>query len=269
MGRDCREEADVSDQDLIDQFRDLLESSQRIAIFTGAGISTESGIPDFRGPEGVWTKFDPNDFAFDKFLASADNRKRYWMRSSGMYRQIAASEPNPAHRAVARLEELGRLGAVITQNVDGLHQLAGNSPEKVIELHGTTREIGCLSCGRRVPREVIQPRVLEDGTAPDCEHCGGLLKPATISFGQALPEEALADAARESEQCDLFLVVGSSLVVYPAAGLPAMAAARGIPLAIVNLHETPHDAAAQVVVRAHAGEVLPPMVEALTAPLPI
>ena len=253
-----------------DKLSELVGNAERIVVFSGAGISTESGIPDFRGPGGVWSKYNPNDFSIQNFLASAEHRKRYWIRSSEMYAQIVASRPNAAHHAVARLEQLGKLGAVITQNVDGLHQQAGNSKEKVIELHGTTREIGCLSCDYRVQRDIFQPRVQPDGTAPDCEICGGLLKPATISFGQALLEDALARAAWETENCDLFLIVGSSLVVFPAAGFPALAIARGIKLAIVNLQETPHDSDASAVVRAQAGEVLPPIVERLmpVAPLP-
>jgi NAD-dependent deacetylase len=248
---------------------DLMGSARRILVFTGAGISTESGIPDFRGPNGVWKKYDPNEFTIQNFLRDAESRRRYWRRSTEMYRTIRASRPNPAHLAVARLEAAGRLGAVVTQNVDGLHQEAGNSPGRVIELHGTTREIGCLKCGRRVPREEFQPRVREDGSAPDCAHCGGLMKPATISFGQALSPETLERAEAETERCDLFLVIGSSLQVYPAAGYPLLAHARGTPLAILNLQETPHDAYARAVVRRPAGEVLPPIVDALAPPKPL
>ena len=253
----------------LERLRELVHGAQRIVVFTGAGISTESGIPDFRGPNGIWTKIDPADFTIQAFLASAEGRRRYWRRSSDMYRQILASEPNAAHRAVAALEEAGRLGAVVTQNVDGLHQVAGNSPGKVIELHGTAREIGCLSCGARTPRERIQPRVDAEGNAPDCERCGGFLKPATISFGQALLPGVLERAAEESERCDLFLVIGSSLQVYPAAGFPLLAVERGVPLAIVNLQETPHDPHAEAVVRGVAGEVLPPIVNALPIPRPL
>ena len=241
----------------------------RVAVFTGAGISTESGIPDFRGPNGLWTKADPNDFTIQNFLRSAESRRRYWRRSSEMYRQILASAPNPAHRAVARLEAAGRLGAVITQNVDGLHVAAGNSRERVIELHGTALEIACLDCGDRQPRHAFQALVQADGSAPDCAKCGGLLKPATISFGQALVPEVVERAEAETERCDLFLVIGSSLQVYPAAGLPLRAVARGTPLAIVNLQETPHDGHARAIVRRVAGEVLPEIVNALPLPRPL
>jgi NAD-dependent deacetylase len=254
------------------QLSSLIHNAHRIVVFSGAGISTESGIPDFRGPGGVWEKFDPNEFHIDRFLASAESRKRYWQRTTQFYAEIASAKPNAAHRAVVQLEEIGRLSSIITQNVDGLHQIAGNSPEKVIELHGTSRFVACMSCGDRHPREAFQEHVTAEGEAPDCEQCGGLMKPATVSFGQMLPQEALERAARETEQCDLFLVIGSSLVVYPAAGFPLMAVQKGVPLAIINHQETPHDPYAQAVVRETAGEVLPPIVEALSAeqaaPLP-
>jgi len=251
------------------ELRNLMLKARRVAVFTGAGISTESGIPDFRGPNGVWTRYNPSDFTIQNFMRSAEARRLYWMRSTEMYRQILASTPNPAHRAVARLEEAGRLGAVITQNIDGLHVAAGNSPQRVIELHGTTLEIACLDCGDRQPRHAFQVLVRADGSAPDCAKCGGLLKPATISFGQALQPEVVARAEAETLRCDLFLVVGSSLQVYPAAGLPLLAVGRGTPLAIVNLQETPHDALAQAVVRRAAGEVLPEIFNALNPPQPV
>jgi len=257
----------------VERLTDLVRDAHRIVVFTGAGISTESGIPDFRGPNGVWTKFNPEDFTFDKFLASAEARRRHWLRGAQSYATIRKAEPNAAHRAVADLERMGRLGAVITQNVDGLHQMAGVPEDKVIELHGNTRRVGCLSCGHTVDREAFQPLVSPEGDAPDCEKCGGLMKPTTISFGQMLDPRTVERATAETEQCDLFLVVGSSLVVYPAAGYPMVAAQRGVPLAIVNLQETPHDSYATLVVRAFAGELLPPVVRALraeaAAPVPL
>jgi len=256
----------------VEKLSTLIQQARRIVVFSGAGISTESGIPDFRGPGGVWEKFDPNEFHIDRFLASAESRRRYWQRTTQFYAEIATAKPNAAHRAVVQLEQLGRLGAVITQNVDGLHQIAGTSPELVIELHGTSRFVACMSCGDRHPREAFQELVSAEGEAPDCEKCGGLMKPATVSFGQMLPPEALERAAEETRQCDLFLVIGSSLVVYPAAGFPLMAVQQGVPLAILNHQETPHDPYAAAVVRETAGEVLPPIVEALSAekatPLP-
>ncbi len=257
----------------VEQLTALVREAHRIVVFSGAGISTESGIPDFRGPNGVWTKFNPDDFTFDKFLASAEARRRHWLRGSSSWEAIRDAEPNAAHRAVAELERMGKLGAVITQNVDGLHQMAGVSEEKVIELHGNTRRVGCLTCGHSVAREAYQPLVSPEGDAPECEKCGGLMKTTTISFGQMLVPDILERATRETEQCDLFLVVGSSLVVYPAAGYPLMAVQRGTPLAIINLQDTPHDSYATLVVRAFAGELLPPVVEALrakaSAPVPL
>jgi NAD-dependent deacetylase len=245
----------------------LVRAAQRIVVFSGAGISTESGIPDFRGPGGVWEKVDPGDFHIDRFLANEDSRRRYWLRSTEMYRQILMARPNAAHRAVAALEPLGRLGAVITQNVDGLHQAAGTSPHRVIELHGSTLSVHCLSCGHRHDRAAFQPLVGEAGDAPPCAKCGGLMKPATISFGQMLTPESLARAAEETDRCDLFLVIGSSLVVYPAAEFPLRAIRGGAPLAIVNRQSTPHDSYAAVVLNESAGEVMGGVVEALGARL--
>ncbi|MCZ6729540.1 MAG: Sir2 family NAD-dependent protein deacetylase [SAR324 cluster bacterium] len=249
----------------VDKLASLIQQSQRIVVFSGAGISTESGIPDFRGPGGVWEKYDPNEFHIDRFLASEESRRRYWQRTTEFYAEIAIAQPNAAHRAVVDLEELGKLSAVITQNVDGLHQIAGTSPERVIELHGTSRFVACMSCGDRHPRESFQERVSAEGDAPDCEQCGGLMKPATVSFGQQLPQQVLERASQETVACDLFLVVGSSLVVYPAAGFPLMAVQKGTPLAIINHQETPHDQYAAVVVQESAGEVLPAITAGLGA----
>ena len=257
----------------VKQLAALVRQARRMVVFTGAGISTESGIPDFRSPGGVWTKYDPSEFHIDRFLASPESRKRYWLRTTEFYRDISKAAPNAAHYAVAELERLGRLGAVVTQNVDGLHQAAGSSAGKVIELHGTHRFVACLSCGHSHPRAAFQRRVSPQGDAPDCERCGGLMKPATISFGQTLKPETLERAAEETRACDLFLVVGTSLVVYPAAGFPLLAVQHGAPLAIVNLQETPHDAHAAVIVRGSAGETLRHAVQALApdvpTPLPI
>lgn len=261
--------------DKLQRLIDLMDGARRIVVFSGAGISTESGIPDFRGPGGVWEKFDPNEFHIDRFLASAESRRKYWRRNTEMYHAILAARPNPAHMAVARLAELGRLGAVITQNVDGLHQLAGTPDGDVIELHGSTRYVGCLSCGTRVPREDFQPRVGPHFDAPPCDRCGGLMKPATISFGQMLTPESLRRASEETEACDLFIVIGSSLVVYPAAAFPLQAVEGGARLAIVNREPTPHDPYAQVVLLGSAGELLgsamsalDPQFQAAPRPLP-
>jgi NAD-dependent deacetylase len=253
----------------IDRLTGLVRDARRIVVFTGAGISTESGIPDFRGPGGVWSKYDPSEFHIDRFLASPESRRRYWQRTTEFYREIAKAMPNAAHYAVVQLERMGKLSSVVTQNVDGLHQLAGSAPENVIELHGTHRFVSCLSCGHSHPRARFQEWVTPAGQAPDCEQCGGLMKPATISFGQMLKPEVLERAAEEARNCDLLWVVGSSLVVYPAAGLPLLAARNGAPLAIVNNEETPHDDLAAVVVRAPAGETLTQVLRALAPETPL
>jgi NAD-dependent deacetylase len=256
----------------VERLSALVRGARRIVVFTGAGISTESGIPDFRGPGGVWTKYDPGEFHIDKFLASPESRRRYWMRVTEFYKEIVKAMPNAAHYAVAQLERMGKLGAVITQNVDGLHQLAGCAPENVVEVHGSHRFVSCLKCGHSHPRARFQEWVTPEGQAPDCEKCGGLMKPATISFGQMLKPEVLERASEEAQNCDLFLAVGSSLVVYPAAGLPLLAVRNGAALAIVNNEETPHDEYARVVVHAQAGDTLTRVLKAIApegaAPLP-
>jgi NAD-dependent deacetylase len=255
--------------DALQQLTGLVRDARRIVVFTGAGISTESGIPDFRGPGGVWSKYDPGEFHIDRFLASPESRRRYWLRVTEFYREIAKAMPNAAHRAVVQLERLGKLGAVVTQNVDGLHQSAGTAPEKVVELHGTHRFVSCLQCGHSHPRGRFQEWVTPAGDAPDCEQCGGLMKPATISFGQMLKPEVLERASEEARNCDLFLVVGSSLVVYPAAGLPLLAVRNGSALAIVNNEETPHDEHAAAIVRASAGQTLTHVLQAIAPDVPM
>ena len=256
--------------ELLNNLTQLVGEAKRIVVFTGAGISTESGIPDFRSPGGVWEKYDPNEFHIDCFLASAESRRRYWQRTTHFYEGMRDAQPNAGHMALVELERMNKLKAVITQNVDGLHQIAGSDPEKVIELHGTARYVHCLSCGHEHPREEFQPWVTPEGEAPNCEKCDGLMKPATISFGQSLREDTLTRAAEATAECDLFLVVGSSLVVYPAAGFPLVAAQQGTPLVIINIQETPHDPLAQLVIHASAGDTLRPVVENLGGnPIPI
>lgn len=243
----------------LDALAALVAASQRLVAFTGAGISTESGIPDFRSPGGIWARY--RVVTYQEFLASDAARKEYWQRQRELYPVLAAAQPNAAHLALAELERLGKLECVITQNVDGLHQRAGNATERVIELHGTGLQARCLSCERRYPSSAIYKRLVEGIEAPTCEACGGWLKPATISFGQAMPVWELGEAERRSARCDLFLVVGSTLVVYPAAALPALALGSGARLAIVNLTETPYDAQADLVVRERAGQVLSGVLE--------
>jgi NAD-dependent deacetylase len=236
-------------------------SAKRVIVFSGAGLSTESGIPDFRSPGGVWDRYNPEDFYFQNFLASEASREKYWQMATEMYEPIKTAQPNQAHLAIAELEKLGKLDCVITQNIDGLHFKAGNSEEKVIQLHGTAIFVSCLSCKKRYHRDEIQQRIKEGQKAPRCNDCGGLLKPATISFGQSMPEKETEEAYHRSSLCDLFMVVGSSLVVQPAASMPLVAKRNGAKLVIVNRDPTPYDDMADLVVHGQAGSTLRSILE--------
>ncbi len=238
---------------------DMIRKARRVVVFTGAGVSTESGIPDFRSPGGLWSRFDPEDFTIERFLASPETRRKQWrfLIAGGF---IAGAEPNAAHAAIAELEALGRLECVITQNIDDLHQKAGNDPARVYELHGSMRWIRCLACGQRTALEEILGRHRAADDPPACERCGGIMKPDVIFFGEALPEKTLQAAIGHADRCDLLIVVGSSLVVYPAAGIPFAAEQAGAKLVIVNLSPTPADPIADVVISASAAEVLPRIV---------
>jgi NAD-dependent protein deacetylase/lipoamidase len=244
---------------------DLLSQSRNLVVLTGAGISTESGIPDFRSPGGIWTKYDPEEFTYQNFVANRAHRERYWKMSLEIHPVLARAQPNAAHHAVAELERRGCVRAVITQNIDGLHQRAGSSPERVIEIHGTALSVICLSCADRLPREDVQARVRAGEAVPECRSCGGILKPATVSFGQAMPERETALAFENAENADVFLVIGSSLVVHPAAYLPVRAVEAGAKLIIVNLQPTPCDRLATVLLRGKAGETMSALVAALAA----
>jgi NAD-dependent deacetylase len=226
--------------------------------FTGAGISTESGIPDYRSQGGIWDKFRP--VYFDEFMSSKDSREKYWRRWMALYQGIVEARPNAAHLALARLEKMGLLQAVITQNIDGLHQASGLTDEKVIELHGNTRRIRCMSCRHITPIADVQQRLAAGDMAPECD-CEGFLKPDTISFGQAMPVAEVEKAASLSQACDFFLVVGSTLLVQPAAHMPIYAKNGGAFLAILNLSDTPCDDMCNVLIRAKAGEVLQRIVD--------
>ncbi len=229
--------------------------SDRIVGFTGAGISTESGIPDFRSPGGVWAR--NRIIEFDEFVSSRAARIEAWRQRVEMWPAMRDAQPNPGHRAFVELERRGKLRAMITQNIDGLHQRAGQSPEITIELHGTNLWAACLSCGERIPMEEAIRRVTDGEPAPECRRCGGILKSATVSFGQAMPEREMRRAMEASRQCEVFLAVGSSLVVYPAAMLPALAKQHGARLILVNRTPTPLDEIADLVVRDQIGQVLP------------
>lgn len=255
------EKEGLTADDAIHLLAEWIHASSAAAAFTGAGVSTESGIPDFRSPGGLWTKFDPRELTFQRFLASEEVRKLRWKMFMEMEAMWTA-KPNPAHLALAELFQLGKLRAVITQNVDGLHQDAGLPAAAVIELHGTNREVYCLSCGDRAPSVEVRDRIRRQRLeVPDCLKCGGLLKTATISFGQAMPEKEMARAERLSRETDLMLVLGSTLVVQPAALMPWLAKQSGAKVVIVSLSETEGDAYADLLIRGRAGEVMPRVVE--------
>jgi NAD-dependent deacetylase len=249
--------------DEFDKAAALILESKRLVIFTGAGVSTESGIPDFRSPGGLWDKYDPDEFNYSRFISSQQSREKYWDFSKSLWPTIAAAEPNPAHLAIAELDRLRKLDCVITQNIDGLHQKAGVPEGKVIELHGTIKWVVCLSCGKRYPREEIQERLKEGVKAPTCDDCSGVMKPATISFGQAMPEKETREAEERSVACDLFVTVGSSLVVYPAAQMPLIAKRSGGKLIIINLAPTPHDPYADLIIHRKAGEAMQEIINRL------
>jgi len=238
-----------------------IAEARRLVVFVGAGLSTESGIPDFRSPGGVWDRYDPEDFYFQNFLESRDRRVQYWKMATEMYESMKDAKPNAGHLAIAELERIGKLDCLITQNIDGLHFKAGNSRERVLELHGTAMHVLCLSCNRVYERAEVQDRIAGGEAAPLCSACGGLLKPATISFGQSMPERETAEASRRSQASDLFLAVGSSLTVQPAASMPAAAKQAGARLIIVNRDETSCDHMADLVIRGEAGATLKALVD--------
>lgn len=233
-----------------------ITEAKAVVVFTGAGLSTESGIPDFRSPGGLWDKYDPEDFYFDNFVASERSRWKYWQMATEMYEPMKKACPNAAHLAIAELEKMGRLDCVITQNIDDLHVRAGNSPEKVIELHGTAMSVSCLDCRKKFDREKIQEQLKEEKKVPYCDSCGGPLKPDTISFGQAMPVEETQEAYNRSSACDLFIVIGSSLVVQPAASMPVTARRNGAKLVIINRDATPCDGIADIVIHDQAGSTM-------------
>ena len=234
-----------------------LRAASPIVVLTGAGISTESGIPDFRGPQGIWTR-DPNAERLSNigyYVADAGVRREAWRRR--LVHPAWKARPNAGHEALARLEQAGHLDMLITQNIDGLHAAAGNSPERVVEIHGSLRESVCLRCGDRRPMSSTLDRVRAGDDDPACLVCGGILKSATISFGQNLDPAVLARAEEEAARCALFLAVGTSLTVYPAARLPELALDAGARLVIMNAESTPLDTRAHAVVRGRIGELLP------------
>lgn len=241
-----------SQMDDISQVAGWLSEATNTVAFTGAGISTESGIPDFRSPTGIWSQTQP--VYFEEFLRSAAARQEYWRQKSVAHRDFAGAQPNDGHRVLAAWEAAGLLSGVITQNIDGLHQLAGS--RRVLELHGTAREVSCLTCARRWPADPWVEQFVATSVAPECPDCRGPLKHATISFGQPLDEGVLEQAVGLSRESELFLALGSSLVVHPAAGLPELARQQGARLVIINREPTPLDRIADLVIRESIGRTL-------------
>lgn len=241
----------------IDRLRRLIDGTSRIVPFTGAGISTECGIPDFRSPGGLWTKNKP--IPFYDYMANAEARSEAWRRRFAIEETFAAAKPGRGHLALASLYRAGKAKAVVTQNIDNLHQLSGIAPQDVVELHGNTSYALCLDCAKRYELADIRPVFEASGDAPDCS-CGGFIKTATVSFGQAMPADAMQRAQRLASDCDLLLVVGSSLVVWPAAGIPLLAKRSGAALAIVNREPTELDEFADLVVRNDIGDALGPFI---------
>ncbi len=238
----------------INETVDLLREAESVIAFTGAGISTESGISDFRSPGGVWDKY--RIVTYQEFLSSQKSRKGYWRMKSELFRELKDAKPNVAHKALAELEKMSKLNCLITQNIDGLHQDAGNSADMVIELHGTNRQATCLDCGTMWPIEEIHQKIEAVDFEPKCDKCGGYIKPATVSFGQAMPEEEMMRAFQCSRESDLLFMIGSSLQVEPAASVPRVAHESGATLIYINRTETPSDHLARVIFRENAGEVM-------------
>jgi NAD-dependent deacetylase len=254
----------VTDASDVTDVTALLANARRVLVLTGAGISTESGIPDFRGPNGLWSK-DPEAeklSSLQHYMADPALRRRAWQQR--LKHEVWGARPNAGHLALAELERLGRLDTLVTQNIDGLHQLAGNAPERIVEIHGTLHEVTCMSCGARGPMQETLERVRNGEVEPACVHCGGILKSATISFGQALVADDLARAERAAHDCDLLLALGSTLAVFPVAGLVPLAARNGAKIVIINGEATPMDPLANVALHGRLGELLPALVAQLS-----
>jgi NAD-dependent deacetylase len=247
--------------DSVARFVELLRAAERVLAFTGAGISTNSNLPDFRGPKGLFRSSSP--VYFDEFLRSETSRKEYWKFKLEGYRAFEDARPNPAHEALVHLEKLGKLECIVTQNVDGLHRLAGTTAERLIELHGTNSEVECIDCSKRELPARAFAEFAATGEPPRCVECGGLMKPAVVMFGQALDPIELTRARRASESADLVLALGSSLVVTPAADIPLYGARRGAPYVIINQGETPQDRLATLCIDDDLGRVLMAAVAAI------
>jgi len=246
----------------INKVVNMITKAGKVVVFTGAGISTESGIPDFRGPGGLWTKYDPDDFTIDKFMGSHATRKKMWqrLREGGL---MEDAMPNAAHYAIVELEKRGKLLSLVTQNIDNLHQKAGSSPALIRELHGNMQMLICLNCHERYPIALVKERYAGSDDVPICDCCRGILKPDVIFFGEALPQQTLSRAMQEAGECDVMLVIGSSLVVYPAAYIPVQAKQAGANLVIINKGPTEQDHIADVRIDAPAGVTMTKILERL------
>lgn len=242
------------DSKKVNQLRSLIEESHYLVVFTGAGISTESGIPDFRGKGGIWTKYKPIDFR--DFCASEEKRRESWRIKFATEKLIADAQPNKGHQSIDRLRRMGKLKSVITQNIDDLHQASGIPDDQVIELHGNSTYAICLECRQRYELDQIRAIFFPNETVPACDTCGGMIKTATVSFGQAMPAREMQMAETQTLACDLFIAIGSSLVVYPAAGFPLMAKQNGARLVIINRDPTELDRHADLVINAEIGATL-------------
>jgi NAD-dependent deacetylase len=247
----------------IQRAAELLSRARRIVVLTGAGVSTDSGIPDFRSPTGLWTRYDPRQLRYSRYVRDPEVRRLAWRLRRELH--LLEARPNAAHHACVRLAERGRLAGVVTQNIDGLHTDAGLDPSLVCEVHGTARFVVCLTCGDRTSMASAIARLDAGEDDPPCLRCGGVLKADTVSFGQSIPEAAWARALGLAEDCDGFIAAGSSLVVYPVAELPLVAREWGAPLVIINREPTPLDGAADAVCNGEVGVLLPALVEALPA----
>ncbi len=240
----------------IEALADMIAQSNKIVIFTGAGFSTESSVPDFRGPQGVWQMFDPSELNLQNFLRSEEIREKYWQVHRMFWEAVRDAQPNEGHYAVTEIHNMGKLDAVITQNTDGLHQKSGTPDEKVLELHGTMHWVDCLDCRKRYPREEVHQMMLGGTAVPRCRECSGILKPATVAYGQSMPQREMHESEEKSSTCDMLIGAGSSMVVYPAAQMPIIAKRSGARLVIINLTDTPHDNLADIVINDKSGEVL-------------
>jgi len=239
----------------VHRLTELVLAHRHIVFFTGAGASTESGIPDFRSPGGIWSHFDPEDFTLNRFLNSHASRKKQWEFLLGT-KEFRFAKPNHTHLAIAELEKGGWVCSIITQNIDGLHQKAGSDPRYVFELHGNMDYVTCIKCRNRYPTGWVIERNSGLRDVPDCDYCGGILKPDVIFFGENLPQETLNAAIYYAQHCDLFIVLGSSLVVYPAANMPMYAKESGAKLVIINGEETAYDGFADLVIHGKTGVIM-------------